>query len=106
MIVEINISPFEIEDFALAGACSEGDEDDAIEVGAAAFAASIKQAFNFGFRKDSVASWILFELLEVDAGTFVDPAKLDGVGKKSGEGGSVAVDCGIGSLFARGRRGV
>lgn len=100
VIVKINISPFEIEDFALTGACSKRDEDDAIEVGAAALAAGIKQAFNFGFRKDAVAPGILFKLLQMDARAFVDPAKLGSVGEERGERGSVAVDCGVSPLFS------
>ena len=48
-IVEVDVAPFEFEDFTLTGASAEGEEDDAVEVGATAFATSNEELFDLLF---------------------------------------------------------
>ena len=62
VIIEINISPFEIEDFPLASAGCEGDQDDGIKVMGAALATGRKEPIDLVWGKNSVAARTFLEL--------------------------------------------
>ena len=89
LVLEVDMFPFQVEDFALARAGREGQDDVAIEVGGFARARGGKEASDLVFREYAVAAWILFEFDEPKRGILANPAKMLGrVGEKRGEGGA------------------
>ncbi len=69
-VVEVDMFPFEIENFALAGSCSKRKKDDAIEVRGFASSGSGKKACDLVFRKDAVSAGVFFEFHEAQARGF------------------------------------
>lgn len=83
----------------MAGASSEGEEDEAIEIGRSTVMGGEEKAGDFVFCEDSISTGVFFEFDEAKGGIFTYPVEvLGGIGEEAREGSDVAVDGGGGSF--------
>lgn len=71
--LKIDMSPFKIENFALARTCGKGEQDDTVEVGRFGLTRCGEQTGDLILRENTVAASILLEFYETKGRIFANP---------------------------------